>query len=227
MKTLYNLYEQLKKHVAILISEELSEYCEESKIPETERSGKYHFGKNSLKWFFNSLSDTRLDDDEMFDAFYQAIAEAKALELTYEHLNDVRLLRQTKRAFWNYLKQKKAPTFNPKDLNKLEKIEIQGFTVVLNPTQFNITRLIFSRLKADLILATNNEYPEAAFILRSDSKIVETGLGKYIFDSLQGSYHHWASKGEPINLVVSKDTVISLDEMKGIILYFFNKQYHK
>ncbi len=220
-RTLNDLYGQMHKHAYPLINEALTQYCAESDIPEANREFNYFYGKNSLKWFIATLDAAQLDDEELYEAFYLLITEGKALGVDY--LTNVSIAPQTFRKYKNYLKKQK-PKFNKKELlNNFKKLEFNGFKVVCNETEHNVTNLIFKELKADLILAVNPTQPQAAIIFNAAK--VNTGLFEYIKTQIKLRKEDWTIKGD--NLLVSHNTIIIMQEMQEYMVNYFlkNKSY--
>lgn len=100
--TCKSLYEKVTEKYPELANRGLEVYC--SLAGKTERLDGIHFyyGKNSLNWLVEQLSE-KLTDDDMEQVFYGIMADLRALNKKFKDLeHNIRSFPSTRR-YWSLL----------------------------------------------------------------------------------------------------------------------------
>ena len=100
--TCCSLYEKVTNDYPELSNRGLEVYCTLSGKSERLDGIHFYYGKNSLKWLIDSLSD-KVSDEDMEQLFYGILTDLKALNKAFKDLeHNIKSFPSTRR-YWNTL----------------------------------------------------------------------------------------------------------------------------
>ena len=181
MNLLEDLCQRLKKFYPEAYSDKLKEYCLNQEFT----------GYLSLKYIIYRLRE-KLDDKELFSIFRQ-IAEniiVYGKNPNTDRLDSLPCLYE----FRGFLRQK------PDLIENMQRTNIAGFTVVINDTNVNLTKQIFSDNSVDAIIFSNINIHKNGIIFRHNGKMVNSD-----------AYHHFIQRLKAYNIIIQKPYNISFE----------------
>lgn len=210
MLKLLRIFSVIEKYYPEVATPEIKAYCSEADSPESERTGKFKLGYNSLKWALCSVNE--LNPDAVKNLFRDILFEFYARELPFQQI-EINIL--TFSAMYPYKAQLKQR--NTIDVTMLETFNIDpssrtcfgtspqtGFLFIINPTTQNLTSKIFRETPADAIIFNNKYYNSAGITFRVKSKLNGmVGFKNYLLDKLSSCEPGWTTIGEDINTIIN------------------------
>ncbi|PLX23895.1 MAG: hypothetical protein C0599_03300 [Salinivirgaceae bacterium] len=96
------LYEKVTAEYPELSNKGLEVYCSLSGKAERLDGIHFYYGKNSLKWLIDTLSD-KIEEEDLKQLFYGILTDLKALNKAFKDLeHNIKSFPSTRR-YWNWL----------------------------------------------------------------------------------------------------------------------------
>jgi hypothetical protein len=203
MLKLLRIFTVIEKYYPEVATPEIKAYCTEADAPETERTGQFELGYNSLKWALCSVND--INPDAVKNLFRDILFEFYARQLPFQQI-EINIL--TFSAIYPYkaqLKQRSTVDISTLGSFSLSIGEGRGeaFFIINESTQ-NLTSKIFRETQADAIIFNNQYYNSAGIIFRVKSKLNNmAGFKNYLLDKLSACEPGWTTIGEDMNTIIN------------------------
>lgn len=181
MNLLENLCQRLKKFYPEAYSDDLKEYCNNQSFT----------GYLSLKYIIYRLRE-KLNDKDLFSLFRQ-IAEniiVYGKNPNTERLDSLPCIYE----YRDYIRQK------PDLIDNLQRIKVANFKIVINNTNINLTKQIFSDKSVDAIVFSNTNIRKNGIVIRANGRMVYSA-----------GYQLFVRKLKAYNITIERSYNISFD----------------
>lgn len=219
---LLRIFSVIEKHYPEVATQLIRNYCTEADAPESQRTGQFNLGYNSLKWALCAVNE--INPDAVKNLFRDILFEFYARQLPIQQL-EVNIL--TFSAMYPYKAQLKNRS--TVDISTLGSFSLsigegrgEAFFIINNTSQ-NLTSKIFRETRADAIVFHNPETHAAGVIFRVNSRLnILAGFKKYLYEILtlleQDNKLAWDTLGDDLNLIINHgNSSVTTDQIIQII----------
>ena len=209
---LLRIFSVIEKHYPEVATQLIRNYCTEADAPESERTGQFNLGYNSLKWALCAVNE--INPDAVKNLFRDILFEFYARQLPIQQL-EVNIL--TFSAMYPYKAQLKQR--NTIDVTELPGEVIGNLKFIINNTNKNLTSVIMQKTSADAVVFHNPDTKASGIIFRIHSKLnIYMGFKHYLIDSLDKIEEGWMALGNDLNLIINHgNSSVTPDQIIKII----------
>ena len=209
---LLRIFSVIEKHYPEVATQLIRNYCTEADAPESERTGQFNLGYNSLKWALCAVNE--INPDAVKNLFRDILFEFYARQLPVQQL-EVNIL--TFSAMYPYKAQlKQRQTI---DVTELPGEVIGNIKFIINNTNKNLTSVIMQKTSADAVVFHNPDTKASGIIFRIHSKLnIYMGFKHYLIDTLDKTEEGWMALGDDLNLIINhSNSSVTTDQIIQII----------